>query len=278
MNSNTQIGGTPLVGLAEAEVAQRQAQGLVNVARAKAGRSYAQIAKDNLLTFFNLVLFSLGLILWALGSPRDAFFTAAIALLNAVVGTVQEVRAKRKLDRIALLTRPKATVIRAGQTQQIDPAAVVVDDLLVVGPGDQALVDGPVVQGAADFDEALLTGEADAVPKQVGDQVLSGSYVLTGKLVYQAQKVGDASFANQLVQRARQFTREQTPLQREVNLVVSRPPYRARSTWWCGCCYWWWPSSASSSPSTSSSTATRICCKACKRPRWSLAWPRPASS
>jgi cation-transporting ATPase E len=209
-----------LVGLAEAEVAQRQAQGLVNVARAKAGRSYAQIAKDNLLTFFNLVLFSLGLILWALGSPRDAFFTAAIALLNAVVGTVQEVRAKRKLDRIALLTRPKATVIRAGQTQQIDPAAVVVDDLLVVGPGDQALVDGPVVQGAADFDEALLTGEADAVPKQVGDQVLSGSYVLTGKLVYQAQKVGDASFANQLVQRARQFTREQTPLQSEVNLVV----------------------------------------------------------
>jgi cation-transporting ATPase E len=209
-----------LVGLTEAEVAQRQAQGLVNAARAKAGRSYAQIAKDNLLTFFNLVLFSLGLILLALGSPRDAFFTAAIALLNAVVGTVQEVRAKRKLDRIALLTRPKATVIRAGQTQQIDPVAVVVDDLLVVGPGDQALVDGPVVQGTADFDEALLTGEADPVPKQMGDQVLSGSYVLTGKLIYQAEKVGDASFANQLVQRARQFTREQTPLQREVNLVV----------------------------------------------------------
>ncbi len=207
-------------GLSEAEVAQRTAQGLVNVAKAKAGRSYAQIAKDNLLTFFNLVLFTLGVILLALGSPRDAFFTAAIALLNAVVGTVQEARAKRKLDRIALLTRPKATVIRAGQEQQIDPAAVVVGDLLVVGPGDQALVDGPVVQGAADFDEALLTGEADPAPKRVGDQVLSGSHVLTGKLIYQAQKVGDASFANQLVQRARQFTREQTPLQSEVNLVV----------------------------------------------------------
>jgi cation-transporting ATPase E len=216
----TQTTWTPLVGLTEAEVAQRQAQGLVNVARAKTGRSYGQIAKDNLLTFFNLVLFSLGLILWALGSPRDAFFTAAIALLNAVVGTVQEVRAKRKLDRIALLTRPKATVIRAGREQQIDPAAVVQDDLLVVGPGDQAIVDGPVVQGAADFDEALLTGEADPAPKRAGDQILSGSYVLTGKLVYQAQKIGDASFANQLVQRARQFTREQTPLQSEVNLVV----------------------------------------------------------
>jgi cation-transporting ATPase E len=209
-----------LTGLTGAEVAQRQAQGLVNVARAKAGRSYAQIAKDNLLTFFNLVLFSLGVILLLLGSPRDAFFTAAIALFNAIVGTVQEVRAKRKLDRIALLTRPKATVIRDGQAQQIDPASVVVDDLLVVGPGDQALVDGPVVQGAADFDEALLTGEADPAPKRVGDQVLSGSHVLTGKLIYQAQKVGDASFANQLVQRARQFTREQTPLQSEVNLVV----------------------------------------------------------
>jgi len=211
---------TSLTGLSEAEVAQRTAQGLVNVAKAKAGRSYAQIAKDNLFTFFNLVLFSLGAILLALGSPRDAFFTAAIALLNAVVGTVQEVRAKRKLDKIALLTRPKATVIRAGREQQIDPAAVVQDDLLVVGPGDQALVDGPVVQGTADFDEALLTGEADPASKRAGDLILSGSYVLTGKLVYQAQKIGDASFANQLVQRARQFTREQTPLQSEVNLVV----------------------------------------------------------
>ncbi len=220
MNSNTHTSLTPLAGLTEAEVAERQAQGLVNVTRAKAGRSYAQIAKDNLITFFNLVLFSLGLILLLLGSPRDAFFTAAIALLNAVVGTAQEVRAKRKLDRIALLTRPKATVIRDGQAQQIDPAAVVQDDLLVVGPGDQALVDGPVVQGAADFDEALLTGEADPAPKREGDLILSGSYVLTGKLVYQAQKIGDESFANQLVQRARQFTREQTPLQKEVNLVV----------------------------------------------------------
>jgi cation-transporting ATPase E len=209
-----------LVGLTEAEVAQRQAQSLVNVAKAKTGRSYAQIAKDNLLTFFNLVLFSLGLILLVLGSPRDAFFTAAIAILNAVVGTVQEVRAKRKLDKIALLTRPKATVIRDGQEQPIDPAAVVQDDLLVVGPGDQAIVDGPVLQGAADFDESLLTGESDPIAKRPGDQILSGSYALTGKVVYQAQKIGDESFANQLVQRARQFTREQTPLQREVNLVV----------------------------------------------------------
>ncbi len=215
-----QTAPNPLAGLSEAEVAQRTAQGLVNVARAKAGRSYAQIAKDNLLTFFNLVLFTLGLILLLLGSPRDAFFTAAIAFLNAIVGTVQEVRAKRKLDKIALLTRPKATVIRAGQEQQIDPAAVVQDDLVVLGPGDQAIVDGPVVQGAADFDEALLTGEADPVPKREADQVLSGSYVLNGRLVYQAQKIGDASFANQLVQRARQFKREQTPLQKEVNLVV----------------------------------------------------------
>ncbi len=210
----------PLTGLTATEVAQRQAQGLVNVTRVKAGRSYAQIAQDNLFTFFNLVLFGLGAILLVLGSPRDAFFTAAIAFLNAIVGTVQEVRAKRKLDRIALLTRPKATVIRDGREQQIDPVEIVVDDLVVVGPGDQALVDGPVVQGSADFDEALLTGEADPVPKRVGDPILSGSHILNGRLVYQALKIGDASFANQLVQRARQFNREQTPLQREVNLVV----------------------------------------------------------
>jgi cation-transporting ATPase E len=210
-----------LRGLSEQEVAERRARGLGNDARLKTGRTYGQIVRENLLTFFNLVLFGLGGILLLLGSPRDAFFTAAIGLVNALIAAAQEVRAKIKLDRIALLARPRAVVIREGQEKEVDPSAVVVGDLLVAGPGDQILVDGPLVgDRGADLDESLLTGESDPVPKKPGDCVYSGTFVLSGRVVYEAQKVGKESFANKLAQSARTFTRELTPLQREVNLTV----------------------------------------------------------
>ena len=210
-----------LRGLSEQEAAERQARGLGNDAKLKTGRTYAQIVRENLFTFFNLVLFGLGGVLLLLGSPRDAFFTACIGLINAMVATAQEVRAKRKLDRIALLARPKAIVIREGQEKEIDLSRVVVGDLLVAGPGDQIIVDG-VLAGdrGADLDESLLTGESDPAPKKPGDVVYSGTFVLSGRVVYEAQKVGKESLANKLAQSARTFTRELTPLQREVNLAV----------------------------------------------------------
>ena len=214
------VAPTPATGLTDQEAEQRRAQGLGNDVKLKSGRTYGEIVRENLLTFFNIVLFTLAAILLALGSPRDALFTGAIALLNTVVATVQEVRAKRKLDQIALLTRPRATVIRAGQSREVDLTEIVVGDLLVVGPGDQVLADGVVMEGQADFDESLLTGEADLVPKQVGNPLLSGSFVVSGKATYVAQKVGVDSFANKLTEGARAFTRDLTPLQREVNLVV----------------------------------------------------------
>ncbi len=208
-------------GLSEREVTERQARGQGNDVRLRTGRTYGQIVRDNLLTFFNLVLFGLGAVLLLLGSPRDALFTAAIGLLNALVATLQEVRAKRKLDRIALLTRPRATVIREGQEKEVDPSGVVVGDVLVAGPGDQVIADGVLVgDRGADLDESLLTGESDPVPKKPGDPVYSGTFVLTGRACYEAQKVGGDSFANKLAQSARAFTHESTPLQREVNLAI----------------------------------------------------------
>ena len=210
-----------LTGLTDQEVQHQRARGLGNDVKIKTGRTYGQIARDNLFTFFNIVLFSLAAVLLLLGSPRDAFFTGAIAFLNVIVATTQEVRAKRKLDQIALLTRPKATVVRAGQEQTVDPTEIVAGDLLVAGPGDQVLADGVVLgEGKADLDESLLTGESDLMPKTAGDTVLSGSFVVNGRLYYTAEKVGAESFANKLTASARRFTRELTPLQREVNLVV----------------------------------------------------------
>ena len=104
--------------------------------------------------------------------------------MNVVGGVVQEGRSKRTLDRVALLTRPKATVIRGGREQIIDPSEIVLGDAIVVRPGDQIVVDGSVVgDGHIDVDESLLTGESDLVPKQPGDTVFSGSFCVTGDAV-----------------------------------------------------------------------------------------------
>jgi cation-transporting ATPase E len=208
-------------GLTEAEAAARRAQGQGNDAKLKTSRTYAEIVRQNVFTFFNTVLFSLALLLLLLGSPKDAFFTGVVALFNVVVATVQEVRAKRKLDRIALLARPTATVIREGLDKVIDPGEVVLGDLLVAEPGDQIIVDGQVLgDDRCEMDESLLTGEADSIAKRQGDEVYSGSFVVSGRVEYEAQKVGRESLANKLTQGARVFTRELTPLQREVNLIV----------------------------------------------------------
>ncbi len=212
---------TPAGGLSEQEAVSRRAQGLGNDARIQTGRSYRRILRDNVFTFFNTVLFGLGLLLLLLGSPKDALFTVFAAFLNVIVGTLQEVRAKRKLDEIALLTRPQATVRREGQEREIDPSEIVAGDILIVGQGDQMMVDGVVVgPGAVDVDESLLTGESLAVGKHVGDPLYSGSFVVSGRTAYVAQAVGANSYANRLTASARVFTRQLTPLQREVNLLI----------------------------------------------------------
>ncbi|HSG16773.1 MAG TPA: HAD-IC family P-type ATPase [Anaerolineae bacterium] len=209
------------LGLTEKEATARRARGQGNDLKLQSSRPYRQILRDNLLTFFNIVLFGVSLVLLLLGSPRDAFFTAGVAVLNVIIATIQEVRAKRKLDQISLLTRPKVKVIRDGREKEIDPGEIVLADVLVVEPGDQIVVDGEVIgDGHMDVDESLLTGESDLIHKHAGDTVLSGSFCVVGRATYQVQKVGRDSFANRLTEGARTFTGEKTPLQREVDLII----------------------------------------------------------
>jgi cation-transporting ATPase E len=212
---------TPLTGLTLEEVAALKKQGLVNHAPLKTSRTYWQIFKENLFTFINTVLFGLGLALVLLGRSTDAFVSVAVIFANTIVSLVQEIRAKRTLDQIALLTRPTATVIRAGNEQVIDPNEIVLGDLLLVHPGDQIVVDG-IVSGDCymDVDESLLTGEADAIHKKTGDVVYSGSFCVHGSGCFTAQKIGTESLANQITQGARAYRRMQTPLQQQINLVV----------------------------------------------------------
>jgi len=211
---------TPEAGLAAAEVERRRAAGLANTAPPPTTRTYSQIVRENTFTFVNNILFGLGIALVAVGRPVDALVSLSVISTNVVVGIVQEVRAKRTLDRIALLTRPTATVVRDGQTQDLSPDDLVLGDLLEIDAGDQVVLDGRLVSGAIGVDESQLTGESDIVPKRPGDEVFSGSFATSGTGRYVAEKVASDSFANQITAGARSFRRVLTPLQSEINLVI----------------------------------------------------------
>jgi len=212
--------GTPQ-GLSESQVIERRQRGLGNDVRLSVSQSYLQILRRNAFTFINTVLFAIGVALVLMGQPGDAVVTAGLVLMNVIVGVYQEGRAKRKLDQIALLTRPQATVVRAGQERSVDPAEIVLDDVLVARPGDQIVVDGRIIaEGRMEVDESLLTGESDLIAKGEGDPVYSGSFCVSGGAFYRAEKVGAESYAHQLTASARAFRQVKTPLQGAIDLVI----------------------------------------------------------
>lgn len=208
-------------GLTEIEVQARRKQGLGNDTAGGSSRSYWDIVRVNLFTLFNNILFTLGVALVSLGRYSDALTSVGLGLINALISTFQEIRAKRQLDQIALVNSPKVTVIREGQEKVITPESLVKGDVVRVSAGDQIVVDGVMVgEGTLEMDEALLTGEPDLIRKQAGDPLFSGSFCVTGQGYFEAEKVGAESFANQLTATARQFQSTLTPLQQNVNFVV----------------------------------------------------------
>ncbi|MEP7379417.1 MAG: HAD-IC family P-type ATPase [Chloroflexota bacterium] len=211
---------TPDTGLSATEVLARRARGLGNDARETGGRSYGQVVVENTFTFTNNIMFLLGLGLVIVGRPLDALVSVLVVGTNVVVGVVQEVRAKRTLDRISLLTRPTASAIRDGQATTVNPHELVVGDLVQVNAGDQFVLDGKLTLGRLQADESLLTGESDLVRKGPGDEVYSGSFCATGSGRYVVEHVGAQSLANRITQGAKAFRRVLTPLQRSVNSVI----------------------------------------------------------
>ncbi len=209
-----------LTGLSTEDVEARRARGMGNAVPPPTGRTYGEIFRENIFTFINGAIFSLGLALALLGRPGDAVMSVSIIAMNILVSVIQEIRAKRTLDRIALLTRPTATVLREGRQVALPPEELVIGDLALVDAGDQIVLDGHVVSGRMLVDESLLTGEADLVAKRGGDPVYSGSFCASGRAYYVVDKVGADSLANQITAGARAFRRVLTPLQREVYLVI----------------------------------------------------------
>ncbi|MDQ7824175.1 MAG: HAD-IC family P-type ATPase [Candidatus Eremiobacteraeota bacterium] len=208
-------------GLSEQEVAEKLKEGRANRAEPPHSQSYKEIIARNVLTGFNFVMLLIGAMLMAFGLHTDALMSVALIFLNVVIGLVQEIQAKRKLDEIALLTRPKVTILRDGREETLDPSSVVQDDEIVFRPGDQMVVDGKVLREEnLRVDESLITGESDPVPRKEGDTVLSGSFCISGMAVIETEKVGMESLMNRLATGAKSYRQVLTPLQQDVNLVI----------------------------------------------------------
>jgi cation-transporting ATPase E len=210
-----------LPSLSEAEATRRRASGMGNTAPPSSGRSYGQIIRENVFTFINIVLLFLGVALAIVGRPGDAIMSTLIITLNVLVSVVQEIRAKRTLDQIALLTRPQATVVRDQIEQSLPADQLVIGDLLIIRPGDQIVVDGRLIgAGRIEVDESQLSGESEPISKHSGDPLYSGSFCVSGSACYTAERVGMDSLANQITAGARAFRRVLTPLQREIHVVI----------------------------------------------------------
>lgn len=208
-------------GLTSEEVKKLKAEGKVNSKEARQSRGYLEILLKNLLTPFNIILFILGLALIFFEDYLNALAATGVILFNVLISTLQEWKAKRRLDKIAVLMRPKVTVIRDGERKVIDRSDIVLGDTVYLGPGDQAQVDGTVLEERSlEMDESLLTGESSTRRKHKGEKVFSGSYCVTGECWFEVTEVGDATYSAQMLEKAKKFEKKSTPLQIETNTVT----------------------------------------------------------
>ena len=208
-------------GLSEQEVRERIERGEVNSEIQQETKTYGQILAKNALTGFNVILFVLGVILIVLDEALNALAATGVIFINTFIATFQECKAKRRLDKIALLLRPKVNVLRDGQVVTIDQTEIVKDDIVVLSPGEQALVDGKLVeQSYLEMDESLLTGESDTVRKNIGDKIFSGSFCIAGEGYFRVDAFGTDSFASQLMSTAKKNVSKKTPLQMETQTIT----------------------------------------------------------
>jgi cation-transporting P-type ATPase E len=207
-------------GLTSAQVAERVAAGQVNVQPDRSGRSVSDIVRANIFTRINAILGVLFIIVMSTGSIINGAFGLLI-IANSGIGIIQEIRAKKTLDALAIVGQARPMVRRDGVAAEIDPGEVVLDDIIELGPGDQIVVDGETLESASlDVDESLLTGEADAVDKAVGDPIMSGSFVVAGSGAYRATKVGRDAYAAQLAEEASKFTLVNSELRNGIDKIL----------------------------------------------------------
>jgi cation-transporting P-type ATPase E len=208
-----------LTGLSQVEARRRQAAAPPAEANATS-RSYASIVRSNTLTLFNLILGGFFVVILLAGRPADGLF-GLVLVCNTAIGILQDVRAKRALDRLALLVAPHARVVRDGAEASVGAGEVVDGDLVTLRPGDQVVADGSVAESSAlMLDESQLTGESRPVAKGVGDEILSGSFCVEGAGRYVASATGEKSYASRVVGEAREFRYRRSPLENQINRLL----------------------------------------------------------
>ncbi len=193
---------SPKVGLSSAQVQSQKAAGLQNAAPEKITRTTGQIFKENICTLFNLFNLIIALALAAVHAWSNLLFIAII-LLNTAIGIFQELQAKKLVDKLSLLSLPKADVLRDGAICSLPVEELVRDDVLCLEGGRQICADAILLEGEVEVNESLLTGESDPITKQPGDMVLSGSFVLSGKCRAQVEHVGSDNYATKIAEEAK---------------------------------------------------------------------------
>jgi cation-transporting ATPase E len=211
----------PPTGLTSHEVADRVARGLANTVPRAPTRTVGQIVRANVLTPINLVIGVLAALVIAAGSPKDALFGGVI-VANSVIGIVQELRAKKTLDRLRVISAPRAHVVRDGVVSEVQVHELVLDDVVELRAGAQVVADGEVLTSdRLEIDESLLTGESDPIMKDAGAGVMSGSAVVAGTGFVRVTSVGAENYAARLAEEARRFTLVDSPLRNDINRIVT---------------------------------------------------------
>ena len=209
-----------IMGLTDEEVRQRVEEGLTNRADISTDKTTKEIVISNVFTYFNLIFLVITILLIMVGSFRNLTFLPII-IGNTVIGIVQEIRAKKTLEKMSLLNAPHADVIRNGSVKQISTDELVKDDVILLTAGKQICADAVVISGNIQVNESLLTGEADEVEKTEGSTLMSGSFVVSGECYARLEKVGNESYISKLSLEAKSMGgKEQSEMIRSINLIV----------------------------------------------------------
>ena len=206
-------------GLTSEQVAELIAEGRVNVDKSKSGNGYLRIVVDNLCTFFNLVWLIVSIVLIAFGEITNLTFLA-IVIPNILIAIIQQIRAKRTVEKLSVTTDPKATVVRDGALVDVNASEIVLGDVMYVEMGRQILSDGIVVGGVAEANESMLTGESNAIKKAEGDQVLAGSYLVSGGIYVKVTAVGKDNYVHKIEKAAKSFKAPVSNLFRDLNNFI----------------------------------------------------------
>ena len=208
-----------MTGLTDEQVNARIAEGKVNADENPNTRTYKQIVRENTLTFFNFLNLVLLVLVLLVGSYKNAFFVCII-IINTLIGIAQEIRAKKTIDKLAILTARKSVVIREGQKWTVPTKELVLDDVVCLKTGDQVPADARILEGSLEVNESLLTGESDNLPKNEGDELFSGSFVTSGEACCQIIHVGKDNYAAQITSEAKEFKRHNSELKNSLNAIL----------------------------------------------------------